>query len=181
MPSVKTLRRHAVVFAGAATATAALALPSSSLATSCTGANVNPTQLSLPTARRATLCLLNQQRRAHGLRPLRESHKLDRASQQHARDMVAHHYFAHGDYLNRIRDSSYLSGASSWMVGENIAYGTGYLATPAAIVNMWMHSPEHRANILRPQFRQIGLGIARGAPVSDGFAGGTYDTDFGRR
>ena len=45
----------------------------------------------------------------------------------------------------------------------------------------WMHSPPHRANILNGTFSEIGIGIARGAPIGGVGDGATYVTDFGRR
>jgi uncharacterized protein YkwD len=59
----------------------------------------------------------------------------------------------------------------------------GDAATPATIVRAWMHSPGHRANILNRRFREIGIGVASGAPVRDGAAksGATYATEFGLR
>jgi uncharacterized protein YkwD len=98
--------------------------------------------------------------------------------------MVRHHFFSHDSrdgtsFLERIRRSGYLDGASSWAVGENIAWGSGRLSTPRSIASAWMHSPGHRANILGRTFRAIGIGIANGTPSGDG--GATYTTDFGRR
>jgi uncharacterized protein YkwD len=71
--------------------------------------------------------------------------------------------------------------AKRWWVGENIAWGSGQYSTPAFITNAWMNSPEHRTNILDPQFREIGLGILQGTPRSGPSTdGATYTTDFGR-
>lgn len=82
--------------------------------------------------------------------------------------------------LERIKATSYLTGPlQRWSVGENIAYGTGTLGTPKAIVDAWMHSPGHRANILDRSFREIGLGVRLGSPV--GSDGATYVHNFGRR
>jgi uncharacterized protein YkwD len=67
-------------------------------------------------------------------------------------------------------------------LGENIAWGTGNLGTAAKIQRAWMASPGHRANILRRQFREIGIGIAVGAPVdAGGLDGATFTADFGVR
>ena len=44
-----------------------------------------------------------------------------------------------------------------------------------------MNSPPHRANILSAQFREIGIGVSRGAPVAGVSDGVTYATDFGRK
>ncbi len=89
--------------------------------------------------------------------------------------MVQHHYFAHGNFVSRIQSARYLAGVRGWTVGENIAWGTYSAATPAAIVNAWMNSPPHRANILDSAFGDIGIGVALGAP-SPGLDG---STDFG--
>jgi hypothetical protein len=84
---------------------------------------------------------------------------------------------------SRVTATHYLDGAHGWGIGENIAWGTGGLGTPRSIVRAWMHSPGHRANILNATFRDIGIGIAAGAPIPHGAAatGGTYTTDFGYR
>jgi uncharacterized protein YkwD len=163
-----------------AAALVALAVPATASA-SCANAGADPASISLRQAQTATLCLLNDQRRAHGVRALRENDRLDKASVGYARRMASQNIFEHGDFVGRIRASSYLSGAGSWRVGENIAWGTGSYGTPAGIVKMWMNSPGHRHNILEPGFRDIGLGIARGVPRAGLSGGGTYVTDFGAR
>jgi uncharacterized protein YkwD len=178
MPAA-AFRRRLVTAATAVTAAAALAAPAQ--ASACANANANPNDISLAAAKHSTLCLLNEQRRSHGLRPLRDNGQLNLASQRHARDMARNNYFAHGDFVGRIRKAHYLAGASSWTVGENIAWGSWDLATPGEIVDAWMHSAGHRANILNSRFREIGLGVARGAPVGGQDNGGTYVTDFGAR
>jgi uncharacterized protein YkwD len=154
-----------------------LAMPAhAGAATKCAGASKQPrSAAALTTARRATLCLLNAQRRAHGLRPLRESPKLDRAALGHSRDMVRRHYFEHGDFVGRIRRVRY----SGSLLGENIAWGSLQFSSPAAIVRLWMHSPPHRANILRSGYRDIGIGLALGAPQPGVGRAATYTTDFG--
>jgi uncharacterized protein YkwD len=165
-------------------AAAALAAPGQAMGGGgggCADATANPNDISLQQAKGATLCLLNNQRRAHGLRPLHDNSRLDLASQRHANDMSAHKYFAHGDFVGRIKAAHYLGNARGWTVGENIAWGSLDYATPAQIVDGWMHSPGHRANILDGHFREIGLGIARGAPAPGQDRGGTYVTDFGAR
>jgi uncharacterized protein YkwD len=168
------------MLAAAGGAILALAVPATAAAKPpCTGAYANPNAISIVQSQHATLCLLNKQRRAHGLKKLRENGRLDLASTRHAQDMARNNYFEHGNYVGRIRSTAYLSGARSWTVGENIAWGSAELATPASIVVAWMHSPGHRANILDRQFREIG--IARGTPVGGERDGATYATDFGAR
>ena len=63
------------------------------------------------------------------------------------------------------------------ILGENIGWGSGSLATPRSMVNAWMHSAPHRHNILDGRYRSVGVGVAFGAPV--GGSGASYTTDFG--
>ena len=185
---------HRIRFAALAATLVALAAPAGAQALdipalpplpgpheACPGANAEPTEVSLVVSERATFCLLNKERTSRSMRPFRRNRALDLASVRHARAMALRDYFAHGNYVGRIKRANYLRGARSWMLGENIAWGSGSLATPAEIVEAWMHSPGHRANILRPQFREIGVGIARGTPVRAFSDGATYATDFGTR
>jgi uncharacterized protein YkwD len=157
-------------------------VPSASAA--CSAANATAAKASKRALVRATLCVLNAERARHNLRPLRLNHKLSTAAQRHSRAMARQKFFSHnslggGSFVDRIRRTGYLSGARSWTVGENIAYGSGSRSTPRSIGSAWMHSPPHAANILSGSFRSIGIGIASGTPVGGG--GGTYTTDFGRR
>jgi uncharacterized protein YkwD len=97
--------------------------------------------------------------------------------------MVRRHYFSHvslsgSTFLQRIKRTGYLRRARSWSAGENIAWGSGGYATPRSIVRAWMNSPPHRENILNGRFREIGLGVARGAPRG---GGATYVNEFGYR
>ena len=178
MPAKTRIRIAAAV----ATLAAGLTAPSYAQAATCANASANPNDVTQKQAAHATLCLLNRQRRAHGLKKLRDNGQLDLASQRHANDMARRNYFAHGDFVGRIRAAHYLRGANrGYTLGENIAWGSWDYATPANIVKAWMHSPGHRANILNSRFHEIGLGVARGAPVSGQSRGGTYVTDFGTR
>jgi uncharacterized protein YkwD len=161
---------------------AALIAPSAASAANCQGADVAPALLGA-NANHVTLCLLNNERRAHGLHPFKMDGRLSSAAAGHSSDMVAHRYFDHDsrdgqDFSSRIRHSGWMRGRRSWTVGENIGFGSGSQATPRAMVSAWMHSAGHRANILTRQFRQIGIGIALGDPSGDA-DGATYSTDFG--
>jgi uncharacterized protein YkwD len=152
---------------------------------SCANTQVMPAPGNLGVVRAAVLCLHNRERAAHGLAPLRQHGKLRRAASAHSDDMVEQSYFAHDslsgdDMVDRILRTGY-GRNTGWSLGENIAWGTGSLATAAEIQRAWMESPGHRANILRPQFREIGIGIALGAPVGSGGDGATYTADFGVR
>ena len=151
----------------------------------CANTHAQPAAANVGDVRAAVLCLHNRERAARGMPALRESAKLRRAAEGHSADMVAQGYFAHdslsgADMADRILGTGYARGRA-WSLGENIAWGTGSLATAVEIHRAWMESPGHRANILRRQFREIGIGIALGAPVDDGGDGATYTADFGVR
>jgi uncharacterized protein YkwD len=177
--------------AAALLAPLALAVPATGTAraaSGCPGANLVPTTSNLEQIRTATLCLVNAKRARRGLAPLAAHGKLERAAGRYARRMVAKRFFDHvspggSTMTSRIRRTGYLRGAVSWSLGENIAWGTGTLATPRATVRAWMHSPGHRANILHAKFRDAGIGVAAGAPqrLPDGLQGATYVNEFGRR
>jgi uncharacterized protein YkwD len=177
---MRRLARLAVSFSLAVTA--AVAAPGAAHAAGCAGADSAPAAMTASAANHATLCLLNQQRRSHGLRAFKLNGKLGRAATGHARDMVAKRYFDHtsksgASFGTRIKRSGWTNARRSYTIGENIGWGGGSLATPRAMVRAWMGSAGHRANILSRSFRMIGIGIANGAP--NGSDGATYATDFG--
>ena len=97
---------------------------------------------------------LNRVRAEHGLAPLRLDDRLERAARAHTREMLASNVFAHGAFDSRMAAFD-IRGLA---VGENLAFGTGAKATSAQIIRAWLLSPEHRANMLRPSFRHIGIG-----------------------
>jgi uncharacterized protein YkwD len=152
----------------------------------CANADLVPDAGNLAEVRAAVLCLHNRERAARGLAPLKENARLREAADGHSADMVAERYFDHdapsgADMVDRILGTGYARGAG-WSLGENIGYGTGELATAAQIHRAWMRSAGHKANILRRQFREIGIGIVIGAPVdANGMGGATYTADFGVR
>ena len=155
-------------------------------ATVCTNTDLLPAAGNLAVIRAAVLCLHNKERTQRGLVPLKENAKLRKAAKGHSENMVTQGFFDHtapdgSDMVDRILGTGYAAG-QGWSLGENIAWGTGTLATAREIHAAWMKSPGHKANILRRQFREIGIGIAVGAPVdAGGLDGATYTADFGVR
>jgi uncharacterized protein YkwD len=150
----------------------------------CPDQSLAPAAESLGGMAAATLCLLNGERADHGLAPLAANDRLGAAASAFAHDLVAGSYFSHAgrdgsDVLDRIERAGYIQAGRGWAVGENLAWGTGALATPGAIVQAWMNSPGHRENILNPSYREIGIGIAAGNPAQRDGAGATYATEFG--
>ncbi len=65
-------------------------------------------------------------------------------------------------------------------MGENLAWGLRGRAAPRVITQMWMGSSGHRANILNATFREVGIGLAIGAPSRNPPAA-TYATAFGSK
>ena len=99
-------------------------------------------------------CEINAVRAAHRLPAIKTTRALRVAAQRHSEDMVRRQYFAHvspnGLTLSkRVRRAGY----SGDRVGENIGWGSGSAATPAAIVQAWMNSPPHRQILLTRAFR----------------------------
>ena len=166
----------------------ALLAPATSQAQGCANTDLLPSRANLERVRDAVLCLHNRERAGHGLPRLRENPKLRRAAERHSENMVGAGFFDHtapsgATMVDRIRRTGYTSRARGWSLGENIAWGSGRLATAAQIHRSWMRSPGHRANILQRAFREIGIGIETGLPVrlSAAQSGATYTADFGVR
>ena len=159
-----------------------------STAQACDNADLNPTPANLDQVGDATLCLLNAERTKRGLRSLKAERSLTSAASKYANQMVEQSFFDHvspggSTMVQRIKRTSYLKGATSWALGENLAWGTGSYATPQQTVKAWMNSAGHRRNILDRSFREIGIGVAHGAPVdvSGQSTAATYATEFGLR
>jgi len=158
-------------------------------AQACPGSDLRPNAANLVAVRNATHCLINKERTSRGLRSLKQIGTLRSVANSFAKRMVRERFFAHtspdgGTFLSRIKRTSYLRGnLRRWLVGENLAWGSGELGTPERIVRSWMGSPAHRRNILTPRFTEHGLGIALGSPkggTSDA-NGATYADEFGER
>lgn len=156
-------------------------------ADSCPGATLTPDREDLAGVRAATLCLINRERAQNGEGALKPVAALEASAQDHTDSMVSEDYFEHvgpngSTPLSRIRNVGYIpSSSDGYVIGENIAWGTLWLATPKAIVAAWMASPGHRANILNARFRETGVGVSPRVPasMSGGQAGAIYTQDFG--
>jgi uncharacterized protein YkwD len=157
------------------------------LQTTCQGTELTPQTGNLETVRAATFCLVNQERARHGEPPLQQNAQLEQAAQSHSDEMLVADYFEHvspsGETpLQRVQATGYLPGPpAGYAIGENIAWGTLSLSTPSAIVNAWIASPEHEANILNPLFRDAAIGVAPAAPaaLAQGQPGAVYAQEFG--
>ena len=123
-----------------------------------------------PDLERQMLDLVNDERVANGLQPLAADPELTEVARRHSTDMFVRGYFAHDtpeglSPFDRMRDAH----VGFLTAGENLA-----LAPTLSIAHTGlMNSPGHRANILRPQFGRLGIGIMdggrRGLMVSQEF------------
>jgi uncharacterized protein YkwD len=152
----------------------------------CVNTELTPNPSNVGLVEAATLCLINKQRAAYRLAPLHDNAHLDASAAQHSNDMVANNYFDHtspsgSTFSDRILATGYVPRGAQYMLGENIGVATLSLATPQAMVTAWMNSPEHRANILTPDFQSSGISVVAQAPAafSGGQPGATYTQDFG--
>lgn len=151
----------------------------------CKDAHKSAYKITSKRARKATLCLFNNKRRAHGLKRLKEHRGPLKAAKKHTKQMLKRGCFDHqcpgeGDLVARVSSTSYLPCGCSWGLAENIAYGYGRKSTPKKIVKAWMSSSGHRANILNRSFEHAGIGVKPGSPSGGGNAA-TYTATFGYR
>ena len=103
--------------------------------------------------------LINRERTAAGLMPLEADPELTEVARRHSADMFARGYFAHNtpegkDPFDRMRDAD----VKFRIAGENLALAPTLQIAHTGLMN----SPGHRANILRPQFGRVGIGILDG-------------------
>jgi uncharacterized protein YkwD len=136
----------------------------------------------------AVLGQLNDVRRSHGLVALTRSRELDASAAEHSRQMGRVGYFHHSSadgtsFSRRIAAWYSAAGSSKWAVGENLLWRSPAVGAAQAM-RMWMASPPHRTNVLRPQWQQVGIAAAHFASAP-GVYGGKPVTiltiDFGVR
>ena len=128
----------------------------------------------------ATRCLINKERTKRGLKSLKTSNELLKASDWQNRDMLAYTYFDHvrpdgPDFAERILRFGYADQSRGYSIGENLAWASQRIATPRKMVNLWMKSPPHRKNILTRGFRDQAVS----AVWSPGNVGGAYANSGG--
>ena len=122
------------------------------------------------------LDLVNVERAAQGLHPLSADHNLATAARNHSEDMGLQGYFSHTSLDGRtVPDRIKAAGYSYNTYGENIAGGQ---PTPEDVIDAWMSSSGHRANILNSNFCDIGVGYAY---LADSTYRHYWTQDFGRK
>jgi uncharacterized protein YkwD len=96
--------------------------------------------------------------------------------------MISGQFFAHqgpkeAGLAARLKKAKYRGSA-----GENIGAGGGPLGSPMQMVNGWMHSTLHRANLLSKSWKTVGIGFMAKFPLPNSYQPvATYTTDFGVR
>lgn len=115
------------------------------------------TNLTVP----GTITWTNRQRADNGLKPLKENSLLNAAAQKKVQDMFDKQYFEHISPQGRGPSDLVTDVGYAYIsVGENLALGN--YGTDEKLVEAWMNSPGHRANILNTKFSEIGVAVAKG-------------------
>ena len=162
----------------------ALALPASALAASSSGSSAATTRASARSSASVTraasleelvLQEINAVRARRGLAGLAASPALSRSAAAHSRAMATYGFFSHesrngATFSQRIK-RFYAPRSGAWTVGENLAMFGGTTPSATAIVDAWMGSPGHRANLLRGLFHEAGVAIMFN-PAAGGVFGG---------
>jgi uncharacterized protein YkwD len=137
---------------------------------------------------RGVLVDINAFRASHHLASLRLSSQLTAAALAHTREMANDGYFAHASadgsvFWKRIRSFYASTPWSYWSVGENLLWSSPDVGASGAL-QLWLHSPEHRANLMNPSWREIGVAAVHAAAAPGAFEGldvTIVTTDFGVR
>lgn len=154
----------------------------------CPHTGILPTSRNLALIDESMRCLIDRERTGRGLRSLQPNRDLQRVAADQAQDMVIGEYFGDDSLAGktpwqRVTRSRYASGAHGLVLGQNIGWGIGALATPSAMMSAWMRSPEHRRITLTADYRDIGVGVAPSPPVEPkgSLEGATYTVEFAAR
>ena len=155
--------------------------------TACDGATVE-----LSGAERELLELHNEVRVENGAPDLCYQEDLAQAALGHSADMLERDYFAHESPDGRTSADRMLArgygqeGYTSWRVAENLYKVQGAGVEPdldaiEGVVGGWMESPGHRKNLLNPELREVGFGVAFGGFVGTSEETALYTANFGTR
>jgi uncharacterized protein YkwD len=164
------------------------ALVAVAVAPSSSSARQGGTQSRAAGVQVALLAQINAFRAAHGLTRLRISGGLTAAAGAHSAQMARLGYFSHDSangqsFAQRLARAYPSRGFRVWTVGENLVWGGPDIGAARAF-QLWLASPPHRANLLNPRWREIGLGAVHStsAPgVYGGRAATVVTADFGAR
>jgi uncharacterized protein YkwD len=147
------------------------------------GAAADRLNLDTATAQRAMLCLTNYARRRVGVEPLVANPLLNAAGQAKLDADISCGDFSHTPCSRPFEGvfSAYIAGATSYRLGENIAWGTGDFGAPRQTMAAWLNSSGHRRNILNGSFHELGVGYLADQTFQ-GASGATFwSQEFGTR
>jgi uncharacterized protein YkwD len=158
----------------------------------CANADTNVAQIDLRDFDSSVLCLINERRADYGLRALRPNGLLHDAAYIYATSMLSGKFYGHhgclagnnncSTVIGRLRFLGYIRPGWAWIVGETLRGADPATSTPNAVVEAWMESPLHRARLIKPKFRDVGVASVRG--ITDAFPstdGVTVAAEFGFR
>jgi uncharacterized protein YkwD len=118
-------------------------------------------EASLTDYENAIAALINNVREQNGLNALAADDSLTEVARQRSQDLINRNYFSH--YTpegTNVFDLMRSMGISFRYAGENLAQSSpASIGSPEAFLNAWLNSPSHKANILRPQYTKIGVGM----------------------
>ena len=145
-------------------------------------------RVALSSLETGVLAQLNKIRAQHGLQPVTVSARLTAAAAQHSKEMGGAGYFEHNSndgtaFWKRISRWYASGGYGYWSVGENLLWSSPEV-DPAGALQLWMNSPEHRANILTARWREVGISAVHFAAAPGMYKGlevTIITTDFGTR
>ena len=172
--------RAARIFVGVLAA-AALFVPAATAAPQHAHAALSPLESGV-------LVDINTFRRAHHLPALKLNTRLTAAARAHTQEMAVQGYFSHDSangslFWKRIQGFYGSSPWRYWSVGENLLWSSPDV-TPEHALEMWLASPEHKANLMNPRWREIGVAAVH-EPAAPGIFKGLdvtiVTTDFGVR
>jgi len=183
--SIRVTLTVALLISSALSAGSALARTA---AASCQGANLPPSAANVAAVDAVTLCLVDEVRTAHHLRPLRPNQELHAVAARQVNCVVRWNDFADDCPSGQtpwaqIAATPYGTHAAGLSIGQTLGWGTGPYRTPAEMVAAWMSSPPHREIILTGAFNDAGVGVAPAVPsiLGAGEPGATYAIEFAGR
>jgi uncharacterized protein YkwD len=136
----------------------------------------------------ALLAQINGFRSGHGLARLKISGPLTAVADRHSAQMAKLGFFSHDSangepFSRRLAQAYSPRGFRTWTVGENLVWGGPDIAAARAF-RLWLSSPPHRANLMNPRWREVGLGAVHSTSAPGVYGGGAatiVTADFGAR
>ena len=116
----------------------------------------------LASVERSTFQLMNTEREAKGLGPLKWNATLADVARLHSQNMADNNFFSHRGLDGfMVDDRAAIFGVTNWQaIGENIAFIKGYTRPEVTAVEKWMNSASHRRNMLSEQWTDSAIGVA---------------------